>query len=464
MNGSDLDTTSGYRPDASAAPPPLELPDVEAARRSGALETSPAWELELLISAAIVVGLFALPGIIEHFFARIEPHATAAAQVPLAMLHLYLLSAGYALLVAFTIHFSARAYWVGLIGLNSVFPRGLRWDRLSVGPVVTEVYRKRLPEARRVIERVDNFCSITFSFAFMIVIVLVFTIVLMGVSGAIAWSIAHLFFHGRHEPALVEIVVFSYVGFAVATIRFDKQFGHRLATGSASRRWLGRVATLMYFITPTAITGPILLTLTSNIGRRRMILTFQFAVLAMIVLAASDRLIQANRLRVNSYTYFASRSDRTVDVQHYADQRPVGARNAGAATVQSELVTGPYVELFVPYVPSVDNAAVAARCPAVAPLARNGVIFGAPAYTRDDAAAAALRCLATLHPVTLDGSAVSADYDFYQDPATGLQGMLAHIPTASLAAGRHLLTVARVAVANDSATAANSTQFIPFWR
>ncbi|HWH52954.1 MAG TPA: hypothetical protein VN651_15515, partial [Gemmatimonadaceae bacterium] len=37
-----------------------ETPSPEAKRR--APETSPAWELELLISGAIVVGLFQLPG------------------------------------------------------------------------------------------------------------------------------------------------------------------------------------------------------------------------------------------------------------------------------------------------------------------------------------------------------------------------------------------------------------------
>lgn len=461
MKSPDLQSPPEY---ADPSRNQLALPHAEDAPRSSALETSPAWELELLISAAIVVGLFALPGIIDRFFARLEPHATAAAAAPVAMLHIYLLSAGYALLIAFVVHFSARAYWVGLIGLNSVFPRGLRWDRLSTGPAVMHVYRTRLAEPRRRIERVDNFCSITFSFAFMIVMVLVFTIVLMSAAGALAWAVARLFFGGEHVSDIVLAIVVGYLVITMGTVVTDKRIGSRLAEGSLARRFLNRMATLVFYITPTVITGPILLTLTSNFGRRRMITTFQLAVIAVLMVAAADRLKATGRLGVNSYEYVAVNSARSVDYRHYEDERLAGDRYTGIASIQSQAVSGPYVNLFIPYTPSEDNAAVAALCPSVSPLQRDGVYLQRAPAPRDDAVAAALNCLGALHPVTLDGELLHPDFDFYENPSTGLRGILAHLPTASLAPGRHVIAVAALPVTGDPAAAAPPRQFIPFWR
>jgi hypothetical protein len=227
---------------------------------------------------------------------------------------------------------------------------------------------------------------------------------------------------------------------------------------------LTRAATLVFYITPTVLTGPILFTLTSNIGRRKMMLTFQVAVFTVLAIGGLDRFVRTGKLRVNSYSYFAENSPRSVDYRHYADQRPTGERYAHVAYIRSEVVSGPYLELFVPYTPSEDNAAVAARCPSVAPLARNGMRFGRVPFVESQSATAALECLAGLHPVTLDGLPVQPAYDFYRDPASGLQGMLAHIPAASLAPGRHVLTVAAPNLAGDSSASMDSREFIPFWR
>jgi len=57
---------------------------------------------------------------------------------------------------------------------------------------------------------------------------------------------------------------------------------------------------------------------------------------------------------------------------------------------------------------------------------------------------------------------VRPNYDFYQDPATGIRGMLAHIAANSLAPGRHLLVV--TTDRPGEAPAARRAQYIPFWR
>src|SRR3954469_2837672 len=95
---------------------------------SGVPDTSPTWELELLISGAVLFALFQIPPVLNGFFARIEPHATTAVMSALLFVELYLKAIVYALIASFVVHLIGRAYWVGLVGLHSVFPKGVRWE------------------------------------------------------------------------------------------------------------------------------------------------------------------------------------------------------------------------------------------------------------------------------------------------------------------------------------------------
>jgi len=115
---------------------PLEAgpSDAELAA-SGVPDTSPTWELELLISGAVLFALFQIPTQLTAFFARLEPHATSTMMSVLLLGQLYMKAILYALIASFVVHLVARAYWVGLVGLQSVFPKGVRWENFKSGPV-----------------------------------------------------------------------------------------------------------------------------------------------------------------------------------------------------------------------------------------------------------------------------------------------------------------------------------------
>src|SRR5919108_1772423 len=137
---------------------PLETgpsdPELAAA---GIPDTSPTWELELLISGAVLFALFQIPGVLNSFFSRIEPHATTTMLSVLLFVQMYTKAIIYALIASFVVHLVGRAYWVGLVGLHSVFPKGVRWENFKSGPVTLEVYRGRLVSLPAIISRTDNF-------------------------------------------------------------------------------------------------------------------------------------------------------------------------------------------------------------------------------------------------------------------------------------------------------------------
>src|SRR5690606_8427805 len=54
------------------------------------------------------------------------------------------------------------AYWVGLVGIHSVFPAGLRPERLRAGPIAREVLQRRWVDMDTAIERADNRATVVF--------------------------------------------------------------------------------------------------------------------------------------------------------------------------------------------------------------------------------------------------------------------------------------------------------------
>ena len=70
----------------------------------------------------------------------------------------------------FVIHFFLRAYWIGLVGLNSVFP-----DYDIDGGVYSKIYTEKiltiLPKLEDSIKTVDELCSVIFSVAFTFLLI-----------------------------------------------------------------------------------------------------------------------------------------------------------------------------------------------------------------------------------------------------------------------------------------------------
>ncbi|HTM71306.1 MAG TPA: hypothetical protein VL118_10655, partial [Luteimonas sp.] len=110
---------------------------------------------------------------------------------------------------------------------------------------------------------------------------------------------------------------------------------------------------------------------------------------------------------------------------------------------------GAYLEVLVPYRPSVDEPAMRRECPqarAVRERARR--------------VPAELACLARIHALRIDDRPVDVAFETSTDPATGRPALLAMIDVRSLAAGRHELRTARL----DAHADEPKDYVIPFWR
>lgn len=152
--------------------PPETTPFVENKKNIKWLQRlkEESWEAELLVSAIAIFGTFQLFGFIEWVTNKlidllpIEQHIYGYTITIIGLLAISVLVS------MFVIHFILRAYWIGLVGLNSVFPDYSVEDS-AYSKVYTELFLAILPKQEETIQKVDELCSVIFSVAFTILLI-----------------------------------------------------------------------------------------------------------------------------------------------------------------------------------------------------------------------------------------------------------------------------------------------------
>ena len=128
-----------------------------------------SWEAELLVSTVSIFGTFQLFEIINWasnmFIDLLNPKQYLYGY----FITYFGLLAISILMSMFVIHFFLRAYWVGLVGLNSVFPDYSIKDS-AYSEIYTEKMLNILPKLKDSIQKVDELCSVIFSAAFTLLL------------------------------------------------------------------------------------------------------------------------------------------------------------------------------------------------------------------------------------------------------------------------------------------------------
>jgi hypothetical protein len=90
-----------------------------------------SWQAELIISGAALLGSLQLPGVLENFqYYLLLNYERASLQLWFFATSYWALFV-YGLVLLFVLHFIVRALWIGLVGLNSVYPDGIVETALS---------------------------------------------------------------------------------------------------------------------------------------------------------------------------------------------------------------------------------------------------------------------------------------------------------------------------------------------
>lgn len=367
-----------------------------------------------------------------------------------------------------------------------MFPDGVRWQRLNMGPVLREFNERRLGSAADAIERADNRATIVFAMGVMLGSKLVVISIIAGVGFVIIAALGSIFGVHFDLPAVFTVIfVLVLVPFLIA-----KAYDQRGTRQPRIQRILMRIFTFVHlphlaermrerWVSTRRPDSPakrgILLRvfsaswnigigrnsyawmlLTSQIGEFRTLLVIWFIFVPVTIIGGINVFVLRSSEWIGNYALFPhiANGSNAINAAYYDDQRNV-VRSEATPYIQSAVVTDPFIKLVVPYQPNRDAAAMKRLC--------------ASALRMDDAHARAqntLDCLGTLHAVTLDGvPARNLRYDVGSDIRNGQPALVAMIDVRALAAGRHELIVQRAPSARNRDGDEAITQYvIPFWR
>jgi hypothetical protein len=400
----------------------------EAAREQVPAKTTPTWEMELLVSGATIFGLLQLPELIDHGYFRTANLMPQAYAYLLQAIWMYSKIAVVTLALTFLAHLCLRGYWVALVGLDSVFPGGIRWERMDLGPIARDRFASQ-PPAQQIaewIERADNRATRVFGTGVAFAMLMFAPLLLVSVAlagGLLAQALLgeRYAFHGF-------VGAFALVlGPRILVSTADRRFPRQLEASPRLRRALGAVAAVYNRFGFGVGSNPLVALFASHAGRLRFVLS----AVGLIVLVASAIILTSHgRGPFGAFAGIGARdpwSPTSSPAAFYGDQRDDPWTIAPLPYIPSRVAGGPYVELFVPFLPRLHGAALPVACP------------GLDAAAADNRAR--LDCLARIVAIRLDDAPIAVALDATTDPRTGQPGLLAMIPVAALAAGRHEISL-----------------------
>jgi hypothetical protein len=403
--------------------------------------TTPTWEMELLVSGATIFGLLQLPSLLDRGFFRVINGAVFDEAWLLQALWIYSKTALITLILTFLLHLCLRGYWVALVGMNSVYPGGVRWGNLRLGPIARRVSEAQSPGMDVAIELADNRASRVFGTGFGFAMLLLMPVIVVAFGLAVATAV-HAFAPDVPARATFNVAVLVLLAPIVAATVLDRSAGSRMPAAGPVARTVERVYRLYRRVGVSRQNNLLISLFVSHEGRAKMMLAAILVFVPVMSLVMLPLLSQDQGLVFADHNLVAGAA--SVHPGFYADSGADREIEAPKPWLESRVATGPYLAVFVPYVPLRQVPAMRRACPnLLAPSDRGN---GPPSPSN---AATALRvpttttdCLARLADLRVDGVPANVSFDVGADPQTGQRGILAMLPMRGLATGRHVVSLA----------------------
>lgn len=152
-----------------------------------------SWQLELLVSAFTIFLLIGATVQYDEFLTDLQfRYNFNETGLVIGFIFLILLKqALFALTICLVAHLMLRGFWIGTIGLRSV-QSSVDFDGLKYSELFTRKLKKKVISLDQLVIRLDEICSVIFSFAFLIIFTLVAFGLYVGFLGALGFLISSL--------------------------------------------------------------------------------------------------------------------------------------------------------------------------------------------------------------------------------------------------------------------------------
>ena len=384
-------------------------------------------EIELIISGLTTVALFTLPGWLFETLTSVFSHNSIVTAVGSNILLTLVPGLFYVLGTCFAVHLMVRAYWAGLIGLRTVFPKGIDWDRTpGFGPLSREHYREHLPDLAQAITRADHFASSLFSVISMMALGVLWISLIMAIVLVPAGIIGTRTGQGNQAITIASYVMVGVlVGLPALLWFLDKLLGRwpgRLTESGFYRRTVRGLIRANGWIWPQRLILPVQLTLQSNTRPRLFGALIAFGVILILFVGGVRYQSWTEFSVTNAFPYL---DDETVSEgfrsTYYENLRSRRDRVRLFPMIDQFVQERSVLTVFLPYQPIRDDLVAAGHCPEQEP---------------------SVDCLQQIWRVTLgDRTLAPEELLPAQRFDLNLRGLIGVLPLSGLEPGLHTLEV-----------------------
>jgi hypothetical protein len=435
-----------------------------------------SWNMELVISGAAIFLASFLPSEVALLRNAYLENLTLDEDFRKVLFPLlafsFLKVTAWLLLLTFVLHFGLRAFWVGLVGLHTVYTGGIRYERLPwITDVTREQMRQRFGTLSDYMLRLDKICNLVFSIAFLFALF----------SLAIGFAYFIVFFALEMLPVLIEDRrTAKYLGYAILSIMALGAFLPMLLqvllrnprfAESQRLHWFSDWAMRRSsnFVTPF-VARPINylnLTFSSNISKWRM--TAATLVSMVLIFACvignftGEVKALAGQTAFSTRDFFALGQNNPFSLKGNAYDNLRGAEEpVPPLSIPSEIVETGFLRVFVHYPKSLD-AALQPFCPKpILPDSLNSINSGRSRIRNWLTDSVHLRCFGQFFRLQVNDSLLAdPQWLFHEHPTAKVPGLVAYLPSGLFKLGQNRLTLRAPSAARPDSLREYGQ--LPFW-
>lgn len=315
-----------------------------------------SWEPELLISGLAIYATIQIPQYVMDFYQYYRYNLQLGTGfidelMPLLVVGV-MLTALKVLNFAFIFHFIVRAFWVGLVGLRSVFSEGIQYDKLEYSKFYRSEMKKRLGNQDSFLLATDRLASVIFSIAFLFVLYMfgvgflyaVFFLLMNGVKLLVSEEIFDLYSTVILISTAVLLIGVSIVSLVLNMKKFREQ--EKFARYHFNLSWYASLIFYPFIYKPIQF---LILSFASNLPKKKNQIygMIFFALFMAIFMSSTFELMNVNL--VETRDFYSSRSNESTIVAENYESEFDGKFFEKASISSPYLKKGEYFSLFIPY-------------------------------------------------------------------------------------------------------------------
>ncbi|PHN07392.1 hypothetical protein [Flavilitoribacter nigricans] len=401
-----------------------------------------SWQAELIISGLAIYGTMQLPDLVEWLMDWSLASLEQSYFLLLYLFFTYLGLGAYMLIFIFIAHLVLRTVWIGLLGLNSVFPMGINENSETYSKNFLQQFKTDHSGEKSRIRQLDDVCSILFGFGAQLVMIFMAINLDIVVVGGI-WYLLESFFGPTVSSIFGLIFLLTFLAYTVLFLISNTK---KWRDKPFIKKWqypIYKRASGIYlhlFAKPASYLGMIFQT---NLSMKRyagMVVLIMIFVLFFFGSRFFNYRFLSFMKSERLYEHF-DRSDRLIP-EHYANLR-TDDRRLLSLELESDVISGDLLRVFVPMLSS-ESDIRQELCGDFDPV-------GSSREKSEQWRAYYTDCYQQMHRFYVNDSLYrEPEMIKYIHPNQDEHGILVYLPTANFRSGRNLLRVEKIGPERDS--------------